>query len=59
MRADLPTYAVLRSGATRHHVAFNATAAPAIAHFSDGVELSLGPFEEKVVSAPVAATAAR
>ena len=51
VRADLPTHAVLRAGATRHHVAFNPGATPVVAHFSDGVQVPLGPFEEKVVSA--------
>jgi endoglucanase Acf2 len=50
VRADLPTHAVLRAGGKRHHVAFNPTATPAVAHFSDGVQVPLGPFEEKVVS---------
>jgi endoglucanase Acf2 len=57
--ADLPTFAVLRQGGTRHHVAFNPDAAPAVATFSDGVKVPLGPFEQKVVSAPAGATAAR
>jgi endoglucanase Acf2 len=53
VRASLPTYAVLRRGDTRHHVAFNPGAAPVTALFSDGVRVNLGAFEEKVVSAPV------
>jgi hypothetical protein len=58
--ADLPTYAVLTREGTRHHVAFNASAGPVTARFSDGVRVPLGPFEQKVVSAPIApATAAR
>jgi endoglucanase Acf2 len=58
--ADLPTYAVLRQGATRHHVALNPAATPRRVRFSDGVVVELGAFEQKVVSSPVApATAAR
>lgn len=57
--ADLPTYAVLRGGGLRHHVAFNPTSAAVEARFSDGVRVALGPREQKVVSTPVAATAAR
>jgi endoglucanase Acf2 len=59
--ADAPTYAVLRAGGTRHHVAFNPRGEPARVRFSDGVTVQLGPFEQKVVSAPAGgpATAAR
>ena len=47
-----PTYAVLRAGGTRHHVAFNPAARRRAVRFSDGVTVELGPFEQKVVSAP-------
>jgi hypothetical protein len=58
--ADAPTYAVLRAGGTRHHVAFNPTDRRTRVRFSDGATVELGPFEQKLVSAPVAAaTAAR
>jgi endoglucanase Acf2 len=58
--ADLPTYAVLRQGATRHHVALNPGASPRTVRFSDGVTVKLAGFEQKVVSSPVAPpTAAR
>ena len=56
--ADAPTYAVLNDGATRHHVAFNPTAAPLVVKFSDGVTVSLGAHEQKVVSAPAVAVTA-
>jgi endoglucanase Acf2 len=52
VHGELPTFAVLRANGTRHHVAFNPAATPVVARFSDGVSVSLGPFEEKVVSAP-------
>jgi len=55
VRGDLPTFAVLRTGATRHHVAFNPGNTPLTAKFSDGVSVPLGPFEEAVVSAPAGA----
>jgi endoglucanase Acf2 len=51
VRADLPTHAVLRKGETRHHVAFNPGPGAAVARFSDGVQVPLGPFDLKVVSA--------
>jgi endoglucanase Acf2 len=51
VHADLPTFAVLRANGTRHHVAFNPGPAPVVARFSDGVTLTLGPFEEKVMNA--------
>ncbi len=58
--ADLPTYAVLRQGGTRHHVALNPGPDPRTVRFSDGVRVQLGGFEQKVTSGPVApATAAR
>jgi endoglucanase Acf2 len=58
--ADSPTYAVLRDGATRHHVALNPGGSALKVRFSDGVVVELGPFEQKVVSTPVApATAVR
>jgi endoglucanase Acf2 len=58
--ADLPTFAVFRQGATRHHVALNPGGTPLRVRFSDGVVLEVPPFAEKVVSKPTAAsTAAR
>jgi endoglucanase Acf2 len=58
--ADLPTYAVLRKGETRHHVAFNPGAEKRKVRFSDGITFELGPFEQKVVSGKgPAATASR
>jgi endoglucanase Acf2 len=58
--ADSPTFAVLRNGATRHHLAFNPHDQPRTVRFSDGVVLQLAPFEHKVASAPAQpATAAR
>ncbi len=59
MTADSPTYAVLRQGNTRHHVALNPGARDLQVRFSDGTFVDLGPHEQKVVSTPIApATAA-
>jgi endoglucanase Acf2 len=51
--ADSPTYAVLRDGRTRHHVALNPGARPMKVRFSDGAVLDLAPFEHKVLTTPV------
>ena len=56
--ADVPTYAVLRSGDTRHHIAWNPSGKKAQVRFSDGVTVALGPYEQKVLSAPATATTA-
>jgi endoglucanase Acf2 len=57
--ADTATYAVLRDGGTRHHVAFNPTLRPTQVRFSDGVSVALQPYEQKVVSSPVTTAADR
>jgi endoglucanase Acf2 len=60
--ADTPTFAVLRQGSTRHHVAWNPGSRPARVRFSDGVSVELGPHAQRVVSTEAGgapATAAR
>jgi endoglucanase Acf2 len=48
--ADAPTFAVFLRDGIRRHVAFNPGAQPTTVRFSDGAQLALGPFEEKVVA---------